>query len=102
MNLPLNLHSSKLSLFQSALNKMLQDKGQSKTLLSENEPMMQQANTVLQAANAGQDLTQFLGGPLECASLAVQAALALAAGDTAKAALLRAQLQDSPCDPGWA
>ncbi|HEY3840501.1 MAG TPA: metallophosphoesterase [Bryobacteraceae bacterium] len=102
MNTPLNLHNAKLSLFQSALNKTIQKKRLSATRLSEDQPMMQQANTVLKAANQGQDLNQFLGTSLECASLAVQAALAFAAGDQAKEALLRAQLQDSPCDVlGW-
>jgi hypothetical protein len=101
MNLPLSLHSGKLSLFQSAVNKIIQKKGTSATHLSEDQPMMQQANTVLQAADAGQDLGQFLGTPLECASLTVQAALAFAAGDSAKEAEIRAQLVDSPCDPGW-
>jgi hypothetical protein len=101
MHLPLNLHSAKLSLFQSALNKTIQDKGQSATRLSEDQPLMQQANTVLQAANAGQDLDQFLGTPLECASLTVQAALAFAEGNTAKEAQIRAQLDKSPCDIGW-
>ncbi|HXM44054.1 MAG TPA: hypothetical protein VN924_22655, partial [Bryobacteraceae bacterium] len=87
MNLPLSLHSGKLSLFQSALNKIIQRKGESATQLSEDQPMMQQANTVLQAAYDGQDLSQFLGTPLTCASLAVQAALAFVAGDAAKEAL---------------
>ena len=101
MNLPLSLHSGKLSLFQSALNKIIQRKGESATQLSEDQPMMQQANTVLQAAYDGQDLSQFLGTPLTCASLAVQAALAFVAGDAAKEALIRAQIQDSSCDAGW-
>jgi predicted phosphodiesterase len=99
---PLNLHNGKLSLFQSALNKTIQNKGESATLLAEDHAMMQQANTVLAAANGGQDLGQFLGTPLQCAGLAVQAALAFAAGDEVKEKLLRAQLQDSPCDVlGW-
>ncbi|MGH9444663.1 MAG: metallophosphoesterase family protein [Terriglobia bacterium] len=102
MNLPLSLHSGKLSLFQAALNKIIHSKGQSTTRLSEDQAMMQQANTVLKAANAGEDLSQFVDTPLECASLAIQAALAFAAGDTAKEAQIRAQLQDSPCDAlGW-
>jgi hypothetical protein len=102
MNLPLSLHSGKLSLFQSALNKIIQTKGASLTRLSEDHPMMQQANTVLQAADDGKDLGQFLDTPFKCASLAVQAALAFAAGDTAKEGLIRAQLQDTKCDVlGW-
>lgn len=102
MNPPLSLHSGKLSLFQSAVNKILHEKkGQAAAGLAAEDQMMQQANTVLAAAQANQDLSKFIGTPLECASLAVQAALAFAAGNRVKEAQIRAQLQDSPCDAGW-
>ena len=101
MGIPANFHSAKLSLFQSALHQVVQNKGGSASTLSADDPMMQHAATVLAAAAEGDSLDKFLGTEFQCASLAVQAAFAAAAGDATNAAKIRAQLQDSSCDPGW-
>jgi predicted phosphodiesterase len=101
MGLPANFHSGKLSLFQSAVHKTIVDNGGAPSTLSAEHPMMQQATTVLTAASADENLDKFTGTALECASLTVQAAFAAIGGDAVKAAEIQAQLQDSPCDPGW-
>lgn len=101
MGLPKSFQSGKLSLFQSAVHKVIQDQGAAPSTLSANHPMMEQAATVLAAADAGDPLDKFAGTIFQCASLAVQAAFAAIAGNTTKAGEIRAQLQGGNCDLLW-
>src|SRR6476659_9313460 len=104
--------NSAVSLWQSAINEVLEQQranqpqvlGDEPPVPSSQAPIMLQAVAAAEAILSGQPVPpSVLGIPVEdCANLYLQLVLAQARGDDQKAALLKDEIEFSTCDPLWA
>ncbi len=102
MTHPTNFHSGFHSLFQSAVRKVLGDRGEHEQGLGAGHPMAQAAAGVLEAHLEGGKLEGKAGTLEVCARLALELAEAKLAGNEGRVEELESELKDSDCDPGWA
>ena len=102
MTHPTNFHSGFHSLFQSAVRKVLGDRGEHDQGLGAGHSVAQAAANALKAHLEGGKLEGKAETLEVCAKLALELAEAKVKGDDQRVDQLESELKDSTCDPGWA